>query len=807
MERHYNPHDIEPRWQQRWEADRAFAATEDPTRPKYYCLEMLPYPSGRIHMGHVRNYTIGDALARYKWMRGFNVLHPMGWDAFGMPAENAAIQRQVHPAAWTRENIAHMRAQLRKMGFAYDWSREVSTCEPDYYRWEQWVFLKLYARGLAFRKRSAVNWCERCQTVLANEQAEGGICWRCDGPVALRSMEQWFLRFPEYAEVLLDDLAGLAAWPERVRAMQREWIGRSEGAFIQFPLEGRESEAVEVFTTRPDTLFGVTFLTLAWEHPLVTALTRGTPYEQDVARFVRAAAAVSREDRLAERFEKHGVFTGAYASHPLTRERLPIYAANFVVMEYGTGAVMGVPAHDQRDYEFAAKYRLPVRVVIEPHDPTLRAAAGAYEGPGRMTHSPGFDGQDNTAAMRGLTDRLAREGKGRAAVTYKLKDWCISRQRYWGTPIPVMHCGVCGIVPVPESDLPVVLPHDVPLTGEGGSPLAKAPDFVQAPCPSCGRPARRETDTMDTFMESSWYFLRYCSPHYRDGMVDPQAARYWMPIDYYIGGIEHAVGHLLYCRFYMKLLRDLGVCDYSPTNEPAAALLTQGMVIKDGAKMSKSKGNVVDPDEIIARYGADTARLFILFAAPPEKDLEWNDRAVEGMYRFLGRVWRAVAACVAGGADNDPDATVFRLMHKTIRRVTDDIERLHFNTALAAIMEYVNTLQGAAPSRVAGETLALLLAPFAPHIAEELWAALGHSGGIRRVPWPQADPRYLAEATCCIVVQVNGKLRDRITVDADATPEAVKAAALTEKARAHIGGKPVANVIYVPGRLVNIVTD
>ncbi len=816
----YDPAAVETKWQRRWEEERRFAARPEPGRRKYYVLEMFPYPSGRIHMGHVRNYTIGDVIARQRRMQGDAVLHPMGWDAFGLPAENAAIQHGAHPARWTYENIAYMRAQLRRLGFSYDWDRELATCDPAYYRWEQLFFLRMLERGLAYRRRSRVNWCATCATVLANEQVVDGACWRCDTPVTERELDQWFLRITAYADELLRDLERLTGWPERVVTMQRNWIGRSEGAEIRFPLEGRD-EDLTVFTTRPDTLFGVTFVSLAVEHPLVSRLVAGTAAAPAVCRFTDTVRAMTPEERAVG---KQGVFTGAYCRHPLTGERLPVWVANFVLMEYGTGAVMAVPAHDQRDFEFARAHGLPVRVVIQPEGaPDLLPAAmeAAWEGPGRLVASGRFDGLPSEEGKRAITAELEARGAGRAAVSYRLRDWGISRQRYWGAPIPVVYCAACGIVPVPESALPVRLPEDVTLTGTGGSPLAAHEAFVATTCPRCAGPARRETDTMDTFVESSWYFARYCSPHAETEPFTAGEVAYWLRdgVDQYIGGIEHAVLHLLYARFFTKVLRDLG---WLPLDEPFRRLLTQGMVIKDGAKMSKSKGNVVDPNHLIERYGADTARLFCLFAAPPERDLDWSDQGVEGMSRFLHRLWRLVHGLAprlaAPGTPLPADATpaeraLHRQVHETIRRVTEDVvERLHFNTAIAAVMELVTAI-GAAGEAVRGaalreavDTTLRLLAPFVPHVASELWEATGHADALDTAPWPVADVAALVRETIELPVQVNGKLRARITVPADAAEAEVVAAALADaRVQSHVAGRTIRRQVVVPGRLVSLV--
>ncbi len=823
--------EIEAKWQAVWEETRLFKVSEDPSRPKYYCLEMFPYPSGQIHMGHVRNYAIGDVVARYKTMRSYNVLHPMGWDAFGLPAENAAIEHGVHPAVWTQENIAYMRAQLRKMGLSYDWDREVTTCDPEYYRWEQLVFIEMVERGLAYKKLSTVNWCPGCQTVLANEQVEAGRCWRCDAEVSPKEIEGWYFKITDYAEELLAWCDRLTGWPERVLTMQRNWIGRSEGAELDFPLKGQDG-TIRIFTTRPDTVYGATFMLLAPEHPLVRELVRGTPREGEVLGFVERTVRQDKLRRTAVETAKEGVFTGAYAVNPFTQEAVPIWVANFVLLEYGTGAIMAVPAHDQRDFEFAKAYGLPIRVVIQNPEGGLDAAfmAEAYvdSEAGTMVNSGQFSGLPAADGRRAVTAYAEKRGWGKRTINYRLRDWGISRQRYWGAPIPILYCERCGTVPEKPENLPVVLPRDVRITGKGGSPLADVPAFVHASCPRCGGRARRETDTMDTFVESSWYFVRYCSPAEGRGMADPAAVRYWMPVNQYIGGIEHAILHLLYARFYTKVLRDLGLFE---ADEPFENLLTQGMVIKDGAKMSKSRGNVVDPDELIATYGADTARLFCLFAAPPEKDLDWNDRGVEGAFRFLNRVWRFVlahldelrtAAPRAEGGLSEEGRRFRRATHETIQRVTDDIEdRFHFNTAISAIMELVNALhafetesldrvgQGErrALLREAVETVVLLLAPFAPHISEELWSRLGDQGSVFRRPWPTADPAAMTREELLIVVQVDGRVRSRLTVEAGIAEEALKAQALADqRVQTWLRAREVERVVVVPGRLVNIVT-
>ncbi|MBI2061737.1 MAG: leucine--tRNA ligase [Nitrospirae bacterium] len=853
----YEPESIELKWQAKWDEARLFevdetrATSPESRSTKYYLLEMFPYPSGRIHMGHVRNYTIGDVVARYKMMRGHTVLHPMGWDAFGLPAENAAIERGIHPAQWTLDNIAYMKSQLKRLGYAYDWRREIATCDPSYYRWEQWLFLRMLEKGLAYRKKSIVNWCPSCSTVLANEQVEDGRCWRCDSEVAHKELFQWFFRITAYAEELLRETYNLKGWPEPVLIMQRNWIGKSEGAEVDFPVVGSDLK-IRIFTTRPDTLYGTTFMSLSPFHPLVEELSGGLPSEPKVRLEVdamRRAKLAGGERGPADQVEKKGVFTGSYCINPLTGKMLPVYVANFVLMEYGTGAVMAVPAHDQRDFEFARQYNLPIEVVIQPVAEKLDPARMecAYEEPGVMANSGPFDGMPSEEGKKKVIELLEKKGVGRGAVTYKLRDWGISRQRYWGAPIPVIHCDACGVVPVPESDLPVVLPRDVAFTGKGDSPLAQHPYFTKVQCPKCKSAARRETDTMDTFVESSWYFARFACPDSANGMVDPPRANFWLPVDQYIGGIEHAVLHLLYARFYTKVMRDFGLLK---TGEPFQRLLTQGMVIKDGAKMSKSKGNVVDPDEIIRKYGADTARLFILFAAPPEYDLEWSDQGVEGASRFLRRVWdlfqRLDTAAILDERERfatilrnlepskipEQAAQVLRKCHQTIKKVTEDIEdRFHFNTAVAAIMEFCNTFnawhrpqlvtygrgieeksQSLIDQRAifwfCVRNLALLLAPFVPHVAEELWSQLGEKDFVSRHPWPAWDPKWIQEEAITVIVQIDGKLRSKLIVPRDLSEAELRARAMGDpKVQPWVADRQVRQVVVVPQRLVNIVTS
>jgi leucyl-tRNA synthetase len=863
MEPRYQAKVIEEKWQTFWEEHKSFQASEDSAKPKYYVLEMFPYPSGRIHMGHVRNYSIGDVVARYKRMRGYNVLHPMGWDAFGLPAENAAIERGIHPEKWTQENILYMKAQLKRMGLSYDWSREIATCQAEYYRWNQWIFLQFYKRGLAYKKSSLVNWCPSCETVLANEQVIEGVCWRCESTVTQKELDQWFFRITDYAEDLLRDLERLPGWPDKVLLMQRNWIGKSVGAEINFPLAGR-AEPLKVFTTRPDTVFGATFISLAVEHPLALKLAQGLPQEDAVREFINKIQQQNSTRHGAEEGEKEGVFTGAYCTHPVTGANIPIYLANFVLMDYGTGAVMAVPAHDQRDFEFARKYRLPVRVVIQPAGSVLRAQelTEAYVDEGVMINSGAFSGLTSIEGKERVAEHLEKQGWGKKAIRYRLRDWGVSRQRYWGTPIPIIYCDKCGVMPVPEEQLPVTLPIDVPFTGRGRSPLAESKDFNEVQCPRCGGAARRETDTMDTFVDSSWYYLRYASPKSIAAPFNAKQAQYWMPVDQYIGGVEHAVLHLLYARFFTKALRDIGL---AKMDEPFTNLLTQGMVCKetyrcpehnwllptelggserDGwrcpqcarpiekgriEKMSKSKKNIVDPEELVAAYGADTARLFTLFAAPPEKDLEWSDQGVEGAYRFLSRLWRFVLHNREMLLDGKTDSRqlngsaevreLHRMIHRTIKKVTDDIDgRFHFNTAIAAIMELFNALtiaagrqegHPAAPViRTGMETIIQLLYPFVPHLMSELWLSLEKSQPLDQIPWPEYSPEALNEEQVLIVLQVNGKVRGKITVPADTQRDQVESDALAEpRVKAFIGGKKVERIVYVPRRLVNIVLE
>ncbi len=823
----YNAAEVEQRWQQIW-AERGGGNADCDQGEPFYLLEMFPYPSGRIHMGHVRNYTIGDVYARFLRAKGHRVLHPMGWDAFGLPAETAAIQRGIDPARWTRENISAMRQQLSRLGFSYDWSREVATCDPDYYRWEQLFFLQMLDRGLAYRKKARVNWCDACGTVLANEQVEGEECWRGHSPVRQKELDQWFLRITAYADELLEGLNGLDGWPEKVRTMQRNWIGRSEGVEIEFPIV-ETGKSLPVFTTRADTLFGCTFVSLAVEHPQAAELARAGGNEEEVCAFIDS---ISRLETAERAQGKEGIFTGCHAINPINGRSVPVYLANFVLMEYGTGAVMAVPAHDQRDFEFAARYGIEVIPVIEGEDGCLDASSmlEAFEEDGRLHDSGEFSGLSSADGRKAIAKALAEKGSGKEVVNYRLRDWGISRQRYWGTPIPIIHCPNCDVVAVPEADLPVVLPTGVELLEGGGSPLPELEDFVSIRCPQCGAQARRDTDTMDTFVESSWYFIRFASAE-RDGIpFDRDEVARWMPVDQYIGGVEHAVLHLLYSRFFTRVLRDLGWLEVS---EPFERLLTQGMVIKDGAKMSKSKGNVVDPDELVAAYGADTARLFSVFAAPPEKDLDWSDRGVEGAHRFLSRVWRlalAVGAADAGGvvrrslawADpgceglSKPAAGLRSLVHDTIRRVGRDIgERMRYNTAVAAIMELVNgayeyrqrddSSDDAVLDFAVAMTLRLLF-PFAPHMCSELWSRVVVGPGVDEIPWPDYDASALVKETIEMVVQVNGKVRGRIQVAADIPEtELLELAAKQPRVAAALAGRSPRKTVVVPGRLVSMV--
>jgi len=827
----YNPQEIESRWQERWEREGAFHSEADPARPKYYVLEMLPYPSGTLHMGHMRNYTIGDAVARFRRLRGFNVIHPLGYDSFGLPAENAAMQRNIHPREWTNSNIAEIRTAARRFGLSYDWRRELSTCEPDYYHWNQWIFLRMLERGLAYRKKSLVNWCPKCQTVLANEQVVDGCCWRHDTtPVEAREIEQWFLRITKYADELLDDLKQLeGGWPERVILMQRNWIGRSQGARVQFPVDGMTGRKIEIFTTRIDTIYGATAIVLAPDHPLLEDLLEDVE-NRDL--FARESQRLLRQGMRAADIataEKEGFFTERYARNPFNNEKVPIWVANFVLSGYGTGAIMAVPAHDERDFEFCRKYNLPVRVVVQPVTPVALFADSMKEAftdhsTGTLVDSGPYSGLTPNEAIPRMTADAEARGYGRGEIIFRLKDWGVSRQRYWGTPIPVVYCPTDGIVPVPESDLPVRLPAQVKITGEGRSPLAGDPEFVNVKCPKCGQPARRETDTMDTFFDSSWYYYRYADAHNDRAPFDPAAVAYWAPVDQYIGGIEHAILHLLYSRFFARVFRDLGIVKHS---EPFSRLFSQGMVLKDGAAMSKSKGNVVGAIDIAAKYGCDTARVYTLFAAPPEKDLEWSEEGIEGSWRFLNRAWRIIdrhasrlsassSSASSTSSISSTSRSLLRLTHQTLRRVSNDYEiRWHFNSSVALLMELVNALQAAEPLEKSVpdavlhdilEMFTLMLAPIAPHIAEEFWQMLGHTDGLAKAKWPAYDPELAREEMVEVVVQVNGKVRARIECE-PGLPEdqLVQRARADQRVAPWLDGKPLRKTIVVPDKLVNLV--
>jgi leucyl-tRNA synthetase len=855
----YKPQAIEQKWQERWRAERAFEVTEASSKPKFYCLEMFAYPSGHAHVGHVRNYMIGDVVARLKRMRGFNVLHPFGWDAFGLPAENAAIKTGTHPETSTLANIAHMKGQLQRLGISYAWEREIATCLPEYYKWNQWIFLKMLERDLAYRKRSSVNWCPSCQTVLANEQVVNGGCWRCGTPVVTRELEQWFFRITHYADELLTGMEQLGEWPDKVLTMQSNWIGRSEGARVTFPLApeagrspspqggfgaagGPRTSGIEVFTTRIDTIYGANFIVLAPEHPLVAEFADASAdpaaFRAKVAKF----AAQDRAARMTGDVEKEGFDTGRHAINPFTGQPVPIWIANFVLIEYGTGAVMGVPGHDQRDFEFAKKYGLPITVVVEPHGQKFSAdtLTEAMPGAGTLVNSGEFNGLDWEDANRRMTTAAEQRGIGRGTVQYRLKDWGISRQRYWGTPIPVVYCEKDGMIGVPYHQLPVELPKTAEFSGRGDSPLAQISEFVNTRCPRCGGPARRETDTMDTFVDSSWYFFRFCDPKNTELPFDPDKVGYWGPVDFYSGGIEHAILHLIYSRFFTRVFRDLGMTHLS---EPFARLLTQGMVLKNGQVMSKSKGNVVDPDDMIQKYGADALRLYVMFVAPPEKEIEWTDAGLEGSFRFLARVWRlADSLCETIGGDGipmpsqidltDEERALRRKTHQTIKRVTLDLDpRVHLNTAVSAMMELVNELYGfcnraqcgpvgeeannvgvierpatIAVLKEAIEALVRMISPFAPHMAEELWEALGHKGGITAAGWPEFDEAVAKAEEVVVPVQINGKLRGRVTVPAGTPEDQLREIALADPhIRPHLEGRTVKKIVVANGRLVSIV--
>jgi leucyl-tRNA synthetase len=815
----YNFSAIETKWQEIWKKQGVYKTEKEEGKRKYYCLEMFPYPSGKLHMGHVRNYSIGDVVARFKRMQGFNVLHPMGWDAFGLPAENAAIKHGIPPARWTWDNIKNMKKQLQELGISYDWDREVASCHPDYYKWTQWLFLQLYKNGLAYKKTASVNWCPSCATVLANEQVVAGKCERCGTTVGNKELSQWFFKITDYADRLLQDLEKLPGWPEKVKTMQYNWIGRSEGVEFSFKAE-TTGDDIPVFTTRHDTVYGVSFVVLAPEHPLVPKLVRGTEYEQQALEFIKNMQDYNELDRTSESTEKVGLFIGQYAINPMSGEKVPILIANYVLMGYGTGAVMGVPAHDQRDFEFAKKYNLPIKVVIQnPQGEPLdeKTMTEAYTDSGILVNSGPFDGMENLKAQENIAHYMEQHNIGKRVVNFRLRDWLISRQRFWGAPIPIVYCEKCGIVPVPESDLPVFLPENVEFNPKGVSPLLDCKEFLNTTCPECGGPAKRETDTMDTFVCSSWYFLRYTSPHSKNKVFEKDDVDYWMPVDQYIGGVEHAILHLMYSRFLMKVLYDIGLVN---ADEPFTNLLTQGMVLKDGFKMSKSKGNVVSPEDIIEKYGADTARLFILFASPPDRDLEWSDAGVEGCFRFLNRIWRLAEEYInAKGTYRNTDLTqqdmdMRRVVHYTIKKVTDDInQRFNFNTAVSAIMELVNATnhyKDSDPNLVimkqSMETIVVLLCPFAPHITDELWQMLGHEESVHTLPWPSYEEEYIKQKEIEIVVQINGKVRDKMMVFADTDRNEMEQKAIgLDRIKNIIGDKKVIKIITVPQKIVNIV--
>ncbi|UZN23229.1 leucine--tRNA ligase [bacterium 3DAC] len=816
----YNFTEIEKKWQQKWEDTHIYEVERDESKPKKYVLEMFPYPSGRLHMGHVRNYTLGDVVARYYWRLGYNVLHPMGWDAFGLPAENAAIKHGIHPKKWTYDNIANMRKQLKRMGISYDWNREVTTCDPEYYKWTQWIFLKLYEKGLAYKKKAKVNWCPNCKTVLANEQVVDGKCYRCGTPVVKKEIEQWFFKITAYADRLLEDLDKLD-WPERVVVQQKNWIGKSKGTKVRFKLEDFD-DYVEIFTTRIDTIYGVTFMAIAPEHPLVEKLVRGTPYEEEVMAFKEKVMNMSDIERMSTTLEREGIFTGKYAINPYNGERVPIWVGNYVLVDYGTGAIMAVPAHDERDYDFAKKYNLPIKVVIVPEEGEWDFDKGAYTEPGILVNSGPFSGMKSEEAKEALTKYAEEHGFGERSYMYRIRDWLISRQRYWGAPIPVVYCEKCGIVPVPEDQLPVKLPEVVDFEPKGAiSPLATSKEFVETTCPICGGPARRETDTMDTFVDSSWYYLRYPSPHSEDKPFEEEDVKYWMPVDEYIGGAEHAVLHLLYARFINKFLYDIG---YSPVDEPFQHLFTQGMVLKDGAKMSKSLGNIVDPDEMMQKYGADTTRMYTLFAAPPERDFDWKEEGIEGVFRFLKRVWNTINDLIDSVDDfdkelppedtwTDKEKELIRKTHWLIYRVEYDMkDNFRFNTAIAAMMEYMNLFQkiykDVRPEVAVfgAKTFIQVMAPFAPHITEELWERMKQPYSIHMSPWPKYDEKYLKADTITVVVQVNGKVRGKLDVDAEISKdEILKLAKEIPNVKKFLDGKQIVKEIYVKGKLVNFV--
>jgi len=816
----YNFSEIEKKWQTKWAEGDVFKVTEDPDKEKYYVLEMFPYPSGKLHMGHVRNYSIGDVLARFKKMKGFNVLHPMGWDSFGLPAENAAIKHGVEPSKWTWENIGEMREQLKELGLSYDWDREVATCHPDYYKWMQWIFIQFYKKGLAYKKENPVNWCPSCQTVLANEQVVDGKCERCKTLVGKKDLSQWYFKITDYAERLLDNLEELPGWPNKVKLMQKNWIGKSIGAEVTFEIDGFD-KGLDVFTTRPDTLYGVTYMVMAPEHPYLKELVAGSEYEEPVNAYVDKVQHMSDIERTSTTNEKTGQFTGRYAINPLTGKKVPIFISDYVLMDYGTGAIMAVPAHDQRDFDFAKKFDLEIIPVVDSDDPEVDVydLKAAFAAEGTMINSEMFNGMNNKEAIEKIIDYLEEKKIGKKSINYKLRDWLISRQRYWGTPIPMIHCDDCGWVPEKEENLPVLLPADVQFTGKGESPLATSKTFVNTTCPVCGKPARRELDTMDTFLDSSWYFLRYCDPKNTEAPFSKEKVDYWMNVDQYIGGVEHAILHLMYARFFQMALYDLGLVS---TEEPFKNLLTQGMVIKDGAKMSKSLGNVVSPAEIIDKYGADTARLFILFAAPPERELDWSDKGVEGSFRFINRVYRMVYDFSQNYSEvpesyeinGDADKNMAYWLNYAIKKVSDDIgERFNFNTAISTIMELVNEMyrykEGTVNLGLFGaaiKDLIIMLAPFVPHVTEEMWEHLGYEGSVHDQNWPEYDEKALVKDTVEIVVQVNGKIKEKLDIAGGLSREEMEKTAMeNEKVKGLIEGKNVVKVIAVPGKLINIV--
>ncbi|MDR3242828.1 MAG: leucine--tRNA ligase [Clostridiales Family XIII bacterium] len=817
----YNFNEIEKKWQRRWEEQGLFKTREDESKEKYYLLEMFPYPSGKLHMGHVRNYSIGDVVARYMRMNGYNVLHPMGWDSFGLPAENAAVMNGVRPDVWTRENIGEMRGQLKRLGLSYDWDREVATCEPAYYRWMQWIFIRFFEKGLAYKKKNPVNWCPSCETVLANEQVVDGVCDRCGSVVGKKELEQWYLKITDYAERLLEGLDRLEGWPGKVKLMQKNWIGRSVGAEVDFALEGFP-EKLRIFTTRPDTLYGATYMALAPEHPYARKLISGAAREKAADEFIGKLQLLSDIDRTAATLEKEGVFTGSYAVNPLNGAKIPVYIANYILADYGAGAIMAVPAHDRRDFEFAVKYGIKIIPVVDPEDPEIdiQNLKEAFAAEGKMINSGRFNGLSNKECAVKITEYMEQEKIGKKSINFRLRDWLISRQRYWGAPIPMIHCEKCGWTPEKEENLPVLLPSDVEFTGKGESPLTASKTFRETACPRCGGAAERETDTMDTFLDSSWYFLRYTDAKNTEEPFGKDRAKYWMPVDQYIGGVEHAILHLLYARFFTKFLFDSGL---SPVEEPFTKLLTQGMVLKDGGKMSKSVGNVVSPEEIIEKYGADTARLFILFAAPPEKELEWSDTGVEGSYRFLNRVRRLVYGLSdrvkdAPGAYETKTPEDWKMdyaLNYAVKKVSEDIGgRFSFNTAISAVMEMVNALyryreyESADPGllKAAVDKLILLLSPFTPHICEEMWAHTGHGGSVLNAEWPSCDEAALVMDRVEIVIQVNGKVKERIEVENGLSQDGlIRAATENAKVRKLLDGKSAARIVAVPGKLVNIV--